>query len=72
MDNSPCNCNEPFEMTASEFAKKHRDFKSIERNATTRAIIRRSALRLCPVHGTTSCTVTIIKQIAGESRSHKD
>lgn len=68
---SACNCSTPMHMTRSEFAKLHRDFKNIERNAD-KQIVRRSALRDCRVHGTTYRTVTIVKTVPGESRTHKD
>lgn len=68
---NPCNCATPMHMTRSEFSKLHRDFKSVERNAD-KQIVRRSALRFCRVHGTTSTTVTIVKSIAGETQTHKD
>lgn len=55
-----CVCSTPYEMTIGEFAKKHRDFKGIDRDANNK-IVRRSALRFCSTHGTTSCTVTIVK-----------
>ena len=56
----PCNCHLPCVLTPAEWKAKHRDFKSIHRDQTGK-IIGRSALRLCPVHGTCCVPVTVLR-----------
>ena len=56
----PCNCHLPCVLTPAEWKAKHADFKSSHRDQTGK-IVGRSALRLCPVHGTCCVPVTIKK-----------
>jgi len=62
METTKCVCPEPLVLTPAAWKAKHRDFKSTRVVNGKRV---RTALRLCPEHGTTSVPVTLSK---GESK----
>ena len=55
-----CVCGTPYTMTPQEWRETSRDYKGVHRDAAGK-LTGRSALRYCPVHGTTLASVTIIK-----------
>ena len=55
-----CNCSMPLILTMAEWKAKHKDFKGTHKGPDGKRW--RSALRYCPVHGTTLMPVTIRKE----------